>query len=105
MINAQIEGTLYKAPKCGTTKLGHQFAQIVVKTPIDNYQSIMVSAITNDLVLIEELMSLSEGHGICLSGQFIPGVYIDKSRQLHPSAKMVAHALLPFSPVNTKEGS
>ena len=104
MINALVQGKLHGDPLQRTAKNGKPFATVLVRVPLDNGDSMLVSAIAFDLAIVKGLMRLSEGDAVCLSGQFSPKVFMTTDNEPRPSADLVAHGLLTAYHVKRKRG-
>lgn len=104
MIDALIAGKIFQNPIKRDGKNGNHFATTLVRVPVKDGDSMIVSVIAFDEAVMDGLLRLNEGDSISLSGELQPKVFIDKQGEPRPSCDFVAHGLLTAYAVKRKRG-
>ena len=95
MIDALIQGTLYKVPQARTASNGRRFATANVRTPTKDGTAIFVSVIAFAESAVTALLALEDGDSVALAGELTPKVYQPRDGgEPRPSLDMVAHKAL-----------
>ncbi len=95
MIDALIQGTLYKAPQARTASNGRRFATANVRTPTKDGSTIFVSVIAFAESAVTALLALEDGDSVALAGELTPKVYQPRDGgEPRPSLDLLAHRVL-----------
>ena len=95
MIDALIQGTLYKVPQARTASNGRRFATANVRTPTKDGTSIFVSVIAFAESAVTALLALEDGDSVALAGELTPKVYQPRDGgEPRPSLDLLAHRVL-----------
>ncbi len=95
MIDALIQGTLYKVPQARTASNGRRFATANVRTPTKDGTAIFVSVIAFAESAVTALLALEDGDAVALAGELTPKVYQPRDGgEPRPSLDLVAHKVL-----------
>lgn len=101
MIDALIQGKLFKQPQQRTAKNGNTFAVCLVRTPTRNGDALFISCIAFADEAQRALLALSDGDAVAIAGELTPGVYV-KDGEPRPAADMLAHKVLSAYHVTRK---
>ena len=95
MIDALIQGTLYKVPQARTASNGRRFATATVRTALKDGSTIFVSVIAFAESAVTALLALEDGDAAALVGELTPKVYMPRDGgEPRPSLDLVAHKVL-----------
>ena len=95
MIDALIQGTLYKVPQARTASNGRRFATANVRTPTKDGTAIFVNVIAFAEGAVTALLALEDGDAVALAGELTPKVYTPRDGgEPRPSLDLVAHKVL-----------
>ena len=101
MIDALVQGTIYKAPQARTASNGRRFATSNVRTKTKDGTSIFVSVIAFSESAVTALLALSDGDAVALAGELTPKVYTPRDGgEPRQRLDLLAHAVL--SPYHVK---
>ena len=95
MIDALIQGTLYKAPQARTASNGRRFATATARTAIKDGSAIFVSVIAFSESAVTALLALEDGDAVALAGELTPKIYTPRDGgEPRPSIDLLAHQIL-----------
>ena len=95
MIDALIQGTLYKVPQARTASNGRRFATANVRTPTKDGTAIFVSVVTFSATACQALLALEDGDAVALAGELTPKIYTPRDGgEPRPSIDLLAHRVL-----------
>lgn len=89
MIDGLVSGKLYGEPKEGTGKNGHPYVTAKVRAA-DGSETHFVNVIAFVDPARRELLALSDGDSVALSGSLSPKTWTDREGQTRPALDMVA---------------
>lgn len=89
MIDGLISGKIYGQPKDGLSKNGHPYTTAKVRAS-EGGETLFVNVIAFADEARRELLALTDGDSVALTGSLTPKVWTDRDGQSRPALDMVA---------------